>query len=182
MMLPRSRQQRYAVCSTMLIKQRNRLFRLPVPPSLRLVYVWGKGVALFANKKYQKGDRIIVLKGTPVHAANATPEAIQISRTKFLDTKYLCPEDFINHSCSPNTTLDLVVRWVVATKDIPRHTEITFNYLTTEWDMQRWGTDFRCRCGSRQCFGHVRGFKYLTRAEKQKLKPFLSPWLLHMFA
>ena len=107
-----------------------------------------------------------------------SPLHVMSSENKFIDTKYLVPEDFINHSCSPNTKLDVVKRWFVAIKDISKNEEITFNYLTTEWDMKRWGTDFKCICGSRNCFGHIKGFKYLTRLEKLKLKPFLSPLLL----
>lgn len=40
-----------------------------------------------------------------------TPEAVQMSDNKFVDTKYLVPEDFINHSCSPNAKLDIEKRW-----------------------------------------------------------------------
>ncbi len=162
----------------MLIKQHDRLFDLKIPKSLKVVYVWGKELALFANKKFKKGDKIIYLKGKLVNAANSTPEAVQMSDNKFIDTKYLVPEDFINHSCLPNTKLDVVKRWFVAIKDILKNDEITFNYLTTEWDMKKWGTDFKCVCGSKNCFGHIKGFKYLTRAEKLKLKPLLSPLLL----
>ncbi len=57
---------------------------------------------------------------------------------KFIDMKYLVLEDFINHSCSPNTKLDLERRWFIAVKDILKSQEITFNYLTTEWDIKKW--------------------------------------------
>ena len=162
----------------MLIKQRDHLFDLKIPKSLKVVYVWGKELSLFANKKFKKGDKIIYLKGKLVNAANSTPEAVQMSDNKFIDTKYLVPEDFINHSCSPNTKLDTEKRWFIAINDISKNEEINFNYLTTEWDMKKWGTDFKCVCGSKNCFGHIRGFKYLSRTEKLKLKPLLSPLLL----
>jgi len=162
----------------MLIKQHDRLFDLKIPKTLKVVYVWGKELSLFANKKFKKGDKIIYLKGKLVNARNSTPEAVQMTNNKFIDTKYLVPEDFINHSCSPNTKLDVVKRRFVAIKDISKNAEITFNYLTTEWDMKKWGTDFKCVCGSKNCFGHIKGFKYLTRVEKLKLKSLLSPLLL----
>lgn len=163
----------------MLIKQYDRLFDLKIPKTLKVVYVWGKELSLFADKKFKKGDEIIYLKGKLVDARDSTPEAIQMTEDKFIDTEYLVPEDFINHSCSPNTKLDVVKRRFVAIKDISKNEEITFNYLTTEWDMKKWGTDFQCICGSKNCFGYIRGFKYLTRAEKLKLKPFLFPLLLN---
>ena len=162
----------------MLIKQHNRLFNLKIPRTLKVVYVWGKGLSLFANKKFKKGDKIIFLKGKLVNAADSTPEAVQMTDKKFIDTKYLVPEDFINHSCSPNTKLDVEKRWFFAIKDISKNEEITFNYLATEWDMKKWGTDFKCICGSKNCFGHIKGLKYLSRAKKLRLKPLLSPLLL----
>jgi len=112
----------------------------------------------------------------PAHIS--TPEAVQINEHSFIDTKYLVPEDFINHSCNPNTKLDLKQRWFIAIKNIPKNTEITFNYLTTEWDMKKYGTEFKCSCGAKNCFGYIKGFRYLTRKQKEKLRPLLSPFLL----
>lgn len=162
----------------MLIKDQGRIFDLKIPKALKFVYVCGKGLSLFANKKFKKWDKVISLKGKPVNAVRPSPEAIQISDTKFIDTRDYVPEDFINHSCSPNTKLDIEKRWFIGIKDISKNKEITFNYLTTEWGMKKWGTDFKCICDSKKCFGHIKGFKYLSRAEKLKLKPLLSPLLL----
>ncbi len=162
----------------MLIKQHGRLFDLEIPKSFKVVYAWGKGLALFANRNFKKGEKIIYMKGKLVSAANSTPEAVQMSEKMFIDGKYLVPEDFINHSCSPNTKLDAERRWFIAIQDISKNEEIAFNYLTTEWDMKEWGLDFKCSCGSRNCLGHIQGFKYLSRTEQRRLKPFLSPYLL----
>ena len=164
--------------TAMLIKQRDRLFHLTIPRSLKIAYVWGKGLAILANRKFRMGERVAPLKGTPVGAAHSTPEAVQVTETEFLDTEYLVIEDFINHSCSPNTMLNIARRRFVAIKDIQRNDEITFNYLTTEWDMKEWGADFKCLCGSQCCLGHIKGFRYLTRRQQSDLKPLLSPFLL----
>lgn len=162
----------------MLIKDHSRIFDLKIKKTLKFVYVCGKGLSLFANKRFIKGDKIISLKGRLVKAGNSSPEAVQMNDDKFIDGRDYVPEDFVNHSCSPNTKLDIEKRWFIALKDIPKNSEITFNYLTTEWDMKKWNTDFNCVCGSKNCFGHIKGFKYLTRADKLKLKPLLSPLLL----
>ena len=161
----------------MLIKQSDHFYGLKIPPTLKVVYVSGKGLALFAHKEFKKGERIVPLRGVLVDAAHASPEAIQMTDKQFIDTEHYVPEDFINHSCAPNTWCDMRKRWFVAIKDIPKNEELTFNYLTTEWDMKKMGTDFKCVCGSKNCFGNIRGFKYLTRAEKLKLKSLLSPLL-----
>ncbi|KKT41314.1 MAG: hypothetical protein UW28_C0011G0024 [Parcubacteria group bacterium GW2011_GWA2_44_13] len=164
----------------MLIKDHGRIFDLKVPKTIKFVYVCGKGLSLFANKRFKEGDKIIYLKGKliDINKVNPSPETIQISDNKFLDSRDYVPEDFISHSCVPNAKFDLVKRQVIAIKNISKNEEITFNYLTTEWDMKKWGTDFKCICGSKNCFGHINGFKYLSRAEKLKLKPLLSPLLL----
>ena len=163
--------------STFLIKQRNRLFELRMPRSLKIVYVWGKGLGVFANRSFKKGDKIISLKGEIVDAEGSTPEAVQIDERLFIDSRYLRPEDFINHSCSPNARLDLTVRWFFALKNISKNEEITFNYHTTEWDMEKYDAGFSCNCGSKNCLRAIRGFRYLTRAQKLKLRPYLSPFL-----
>jgi hypothetical protein len=162
----------------MLIKQRSRLSDLKPPKSFKFVYVWGKGLGFFADKKFKKGDKLRPLVGKKVNISVATPEAIQISKDEFIDTKYLVPEDFINHSCSPNAMADVVKRQFTAIKDIAKNDEITFNYNTTEYDMKRYGGDFDCVCGAKNCLGNIKGFKYLTNSQKSKLKSRLTPFLL----
>ena len=161
----------------MLIKQHNKLFNLKFHKSVKPVYVGGKELSLFASKNFRGGNRLISLKGKLVDVSVSTLEAVQITEKKFIDTKFLVPEDFINHSCSPNAKIDVVNRWFIAIKDISKNEEITFNYLTTEWDMKKYGADFKCLCGSQNCFKHIKGFKYLSRKQKLKLKPLLSPFL-----
>jgi hypothetical protein len=161
----------------MLIKQRNELFDLKIPKSFKIVYIWGKGLGLLANKNFKKGDTVLPLRGKLVDVSIATPEAIQVSENKFIDTKYLVAEDFVNHSCSPNTTADTTKRKFTAIKDIYKNQEITFNYNTTEFDIKRFGGEFDCLCESKNCLKSIKGFKYLTVAQKKKLKPFLTPFL-----
>lgn len=63
---------------------------------------------------------------------------------------------FINHSCAPNAKVD---RWkvkgvlravVVAIKDIPKGSEITFDY---QWQRQRGRALTKCYCGEPNCRG-----------------------------
>lgn len=166
----------------MIIGQHRQLFRLRSPRGLRFVYVHGKGLALFTRRPFRKGEKVIALEGECVSARTATPEAVQVDERRFLDTRYLVPGDFINHSCRPNLRLDIPGRRFAALRDIPADTEITYNYLTSEWDMRAFGTDFTCRCGARGCVGRVRGFRYLGRPQREKLRPLLSPFLLSQMA
>ena len=83
-------------------------------------------------------------------------------------------ENFLNHSCEPNGYINFEDLTFRALRNIKKGEELTFNYLTTEWDM---ANKFDCKCDSKDCFGYIGGFKYLPLKEKTKLLPFLSPFL-----
>jgi len=94
-----------------------------------------------------------------VHQVSTDPDAI---------------ENCLNHSCEPNGHIkfeDLTFRALIGIK---KGEELTFNYLTTEWD---FANKFDCQCGSKKCFHKLWGFKYLTLKQKKSLKPWLSPFL-----
>ena len=161
----------------MFIKQRNKLFELKIPKSLKIVYVHGKGLGVFANKDYSKGDTVLHFKADVVPHSKASAEAVPIDDKVSLDTKWLVLEAFINHSCSANMTIDVIDFRYIAIKNIHKNEEITYNYNTTEYDMEKSRDAFKCECDSKQCVGKVKGFKYLTQAYKLKLKPYLTPFL-----
>jgi len=158
------------------------MYGFRVPRGFKIVYQPRKGLSLFSDWSFKKGERIIHLRGKAVERSRANPEAVQIDDRHFLDTDDYVPEDFINHSCNPNTRIDILKRCFVALRDIPKNTELSFNYLTTEYDMKKLGTDFVCRCGAKDCYGRIKGFKYLTPVQKGKLRPYLSPFLLKKLA
>jgi hypothetical protein len=91
------------------------------------------------------------------------------SREEILDRYYW---RFMNHSCEPNTLIR--DQDVIATRDIEPWADVTFNYNTTEYDMAE---PFRCHCGSPRCGGDIRGFKHLSPAERERLRPALAPHL-----
>ena len=159
----------------MLIKQYNKIFNLKVPKSLKIIYVHGKGLGVFTNKNFRKEEIVIHFKADVVSHPKASAEAVNIDDKFSLDTKWLVPEAFINHSCSANTKIDVIGFRYIAIKNINKNEEITYNYNTTEYDM---GNGFKCECGSKNCLGKIRGFKYLTREQKLKLKPYLTPFLM----
>ena len=165
----------------MLIKQKNKLFDVQPPDGLKFVYVEGKGPGVFADRNFKSGEDIISFPNTLVDRNHASSEAVQITDDKYLDTEWLVTEAFINHSCNQNAKLEVHLDQpssaYVAIKDITKDEEIAFNYLTTEYDMVQNDGDFECACGSPDCYHHIRGFKYLTPEQQQKLKPLLLPYL-----
>jgi len=82
-------------------------------------------------------------------------------------------ENFLNHSCDPNGYINFQDLTYRAIKPIKKGEELTFNYLTTEWDLAK---TFDCDCGTK-CHGTIKGFKYLTKEEQKELEPLLSPFL-----
>ncbi len=80
----------------------------------------------------------------------------------------------LNHACEPNARLSIGGDSIVALCDVAPGEEITVNYLATEYDMH---DKFRCDCGSPECFGVIRGFRYLSDDERSRLLPVLAPHL-----
>jgi hypothetical protein len=63
---------------------------------------------------------------------------------------------------------------LTAVRPINPGEEVTFNYNTTEYEM---AAPFACHCGSVFCAGEIRGFKYLDRRQRERLRSLLSPHL-----
>lgn len=82
---------------------------------------------------------------------------------------------FTNHSCDPSAVIR--GRVMIAVKPLERWQEITFHYNTTEYELAE---PFGCQCGSRNCAGRIRGFRFVPRAERQRLRPWLADHLRTM--
>jgi hypothetical protein len=64
----------------------------------------------------------------------------------------------VDHSCDPNTLVDVAHRTLIANQDIPEGAHLTRFYPSTEWILTQ---PFRCLCGAKNCIGEVRGAKFL---------------------
>ena len=64
----------------------------------------------------------------------------------------------VDHSCDPNTLVDVAHRALIANQDIAEGTHLTRFYPSTDWVLTQ---PFRCLCGARNCVGEVRGAKFL---------------------
>ena len=134
-----------------------------------------------AMHAFRKGERIFELEGvltptpsrysvqidTNVHVE--VPEHAEVDAERML-LRY--PWRCLNHACDPNARI--VGRELRALRAIRPDEEITFDYETTEWDM---ASPFPCgctRCGGRT----IRGFRHLSREERERRRPWLAPHLL----
>jgi hypothetical protein len=79
---------------------------------------------------------------------------------------------YLNHCCEPTTYLK--GRQVIALRNICAWEQITFDYCTTEYDMAE---PFNCQCGAKSCRGWVKGFRYLSLEEQERLRPNLPDYL-----
>ena len=92
-----------------------------------------------------------------------------------------------NHSCQPNSKFvyekrqatfpdldsnDEVFWYVMATRDIKKGENVTFDYNTTEYTTVEV---FQCMCGADTCLGEIKGYKYLSPEQQRQRKNDVSP-------
>lgn len=116
------------------------------------------GARLVTTRAYRRGE---VIRSLPCHSvvAEATYLTIQIAPNLHIDQ--IDVFGFTNHSCAPNTILDVATQQVYAARDLEPGEELTFFYPSTEWEMAR---PFECCCGEPNCLGWIAGAKELPRS------------------
>lgn len=134
------------------------------------------GLGVFAREAISAGERLIAL--AHVFIAHAEQHTIQIDEHHHqAGTGEI--DDYLNHSCDPNTALDFDRLELLAVRPLAPGEELSFNYLTSEWDM---AAPFSCQCGASGCVGLVRGFRHLGRAQQDALVWRASPYLWRRLA
>lgn len=151
-------------------------------PSLIKIKRSPNGKGLFARKIIKKGSPLFHFNGQIGDDAHTNPKALQIDEDKFLESTAKF-DDFLNHSCEPNCYIDWQRLNLIALKDIQEGEELTYNYCTSDWDDVNLIKDcsFKCKCGSKNCIGEVKGFRYLSMKQKKEIQKFISPFLRNKF-
>ena len=126
------------------------------------------GKCIVATALIRAGSLIFTLDGVDVK--EPSKYTLQIAAKRHLDPLQ-SRWRFANHHCAPNAGIDLRQRAMVALRDIDPGAEVTFNYLTTEWNMS---APFRCDCGARHCPGVVAGYRYLSLRQRQAIEAIAS--------
>ena len=114
------------------------------------------GARLITDQAFRRGDVIYRVTGYRI-TDRPTFQTIQIGRDTHIEELGVIA--YLNHSCQPNTIIDVARLEVIAARDIAPGEELTFFYPTTEWEMDR---PFICLCGAPQCVRLVAGAKYLS--------------------
>ncbi len=144
-------------------------------PGLRVNKSTLDGLGVFADERIKKDEIIFEFKGEKVNISSR--HSLQIDYDVWLGPSGDV-DDYINHSCDPNAYVEFKDGrlYLIALRDIEIGEEITFNYLTTEYDLND-NEVFICNCKSHNCYKVIKGFKHLSLNEKLKLKDYLSPFL-----
>ncbi|KAG6597741.1 Zinc-binding region-containing protein [Phytophthora cinnamomi] len=128
-----------------------------------------------AGQNFKKDDVIGSAPGNLY--SKPTRFTVQITPEKHMD--FTGGLEFVNHSCNPNTRIDMAENEAkvsfVAIKPISKGEHLTFDYSTSEWDMDE---KFDCRCGAPNCRGHIGGAKYLNDEEVNARLPYFTPSVL----
>ncbi len=137
---------------------------------------------MFTKKIIKKGEVVFHFNGKIDDDEHTNPESLQIDENKFLEST-LKFDDFLNHSCEPNCYIDWQDLNLVALKDIQIGKELSFNYNTAEYDLINMvkNCSFKCNCGSKKCIGEIKGFRYLSLEQKNKIQKFISLFLKKKF-
>jgi SET domain-containing protein len=139
------------------------------------------GVAVRLRSDHQRGlfvlrdvrkDEILIAYDGPI-IDHPTRYSIQIDESLHIDGT---PDSnsYLNHSCSPNTYVDWKGVFLRALRDIDAGEELTCNYLTADWELHE---KFVCTCGTPNCYGELKGFKYLSPEQQRALAPFVPDFM-----
>jgi len=126
---------------------------------------------LRANAEISENEILITYDGPIID--HPTRYSIQIDDNRHIDGTE-ASNAYLNHICAPNAYVDWSGVYLRALRDIARGEEITCNYLTTDWELHE---KFVCHCGAPQCYGELKGLKYLSHDEQKKLLPFLPEFM-----
>jgi hypothetical protein len=107
---------------------------------------------LFADEPINKGNIILILKGTSLPISTKTSIRIRSKNIEHYEGGYM------NHHCNPSAKIividDCLEGIVVAERDILEGEEVTFDYNTTEPILSH---PFQCDCHGRW----IKGFTHL---------------------
>jgi hypothetical protein len=134
------------------------------------------GFGVFAHEAISAGETLLAL--AHVFVEHAQRHTIQLdAHLHQAGTGEI--DDFLNHSCAPNTALDFERLELRALRTIAAGEELSFDYLSSEWDM---AAPFSCACGAAGCHRLIRGFRHLNADQQEALAPIASPYLRRRLA
>lgn len=152
----------------------------PHDADLELRQVGDKGRGVFAARSFHSGEQVLVFRGEvrDVSTFSDLTHALQVGPTAYIAASGQI-DDFVNHSCAPNTGVRELGGRVelFALAPVEPGDEITFDYSTTQ-DGHHWTIE--CQCGAKNCRRTIGDFRDLP-AEAQRYyisKGAILPFLI----
>ena len=135
----------------------------------------GRGV--FALRDFKKGD--VVIRGVVEKVIESRGE--HTFTVHGVHVVLAGPACLVNHSCDPNCmhifnesgTFDYVAR-----RDIASGEQITHDTSAYEYEVEHFSQ--KCLCGSENCRGEVKGWKDLTKEERESIREYTIPFFRHI--
>jgi|GEM_PF-1462816 len=151
--------------------------------ALQLVETQAVGLKAVARNDLLRGTIINVFRSpilsSPTMHTVMLDEATHVAPTEGAEC--------ISHACDATNTRIIIHEdrkgaSFVVTEDVAAGEDLTFNYNTTEWDMN---SPFTCQCAACKQKGFptvVRGFKHLSLEERSRIADEASPLILKQSA
>ncbi len=134
---------------------------------------WGPmGMHAIAKRDILEGTPVLKITGLSVKSPS--PSSIQINTCFHLSAENALWGS-IGHSCNPNCAINFNTWTFHSTRKIEDGEELTYDYLTTEWEM---AAPFACTCGAKNCHDMISGFKHLPHPRQEEMALYASPFLL----
>jgi hypothetical protein len=115
------------------------------------------------------GDELL-----PGEAVRPEHYAMMVGPDLWLCSLGVRPDDFLNHSCSPNVGFSTGELAFYALRDIAAGEELCWDYSTSMSD-PTW--EMPCLCGSAECRGVIGSFWSLSAADQERLRPLALAYL-----
>jgi SET domain-containing protein len=145
-------------------------------PILQVRETEHKGRGVFTASFIPAGTRIVALEGQRARLQDLPPDsmATQIEDDWWLYSDGSSLDDFVNHSCDPNTGFARHDPVLYALRDIVAGEELSWDYSTS---ISLAGWNLQCLCGSKGCRGVILPFGELTLEERLRLRPIALEYL-----
>lgn len=158
------------------------------------------GYGIYSKRNYKIGDLCYIgtfeiLEDNGFHYIYETDNQLIVEEDPLINyvllngKRYRYSDCFINHSCDPNIYCGIQTKNndelnkgeynMIVRKEIKIGDELTCDYEMFDWDCN--GHSFKCNCGSDNCRGYIKGFKYLNKELQEKYLQYADISIKELF-
>ena len=135
-----------------------------------------RGEGVFATRGIPASTKVATFRGTPRWIWDIPeylwPHTFQVGYDRYVLPRRNSVGWLINHSCNPNCIISGMS--IVTKRKIRRGEELTFDYSS---DVDWPGFRMACRCGSPNCRGVIRAYRFLPKKLKLRYGRHVAPFI-----